>query len=71
MGYDEISKKSTNKYRSKFDMIQIRTEQGKRDKIAEHAKSHGESLNAFINRAIDTQMKLDNEEIVVDKTENE
>lgn len=61
MGYDEISKKSTNKYRAKFDMIQIRTEQGKRDKIAEHAKSRGESLNAFINRAIDTQMKLDNE----------
>lgn len=61
MTYNQGSKEATNKYRSKYDMIQIRVEQGERDKIAEHAKSFGESVNAFVNRAIKETMNRDNE----------
>ncbi len=59
MAYNEVSKKATNKYRSKFDIVQVRLEQGERDKIAKHAKKRGESMNAFINRAIKETLKRD------------
>ena len=60
MTYNEVGKTATNKYRSKFDMIQIRVEQGEREKILEHAKKQEESMNAFINRAIKETMDRDN-----------
>ena len=59
MTYNEIGKAATNKYRSKFDLIQIRVLQGERAKIAEHAAEHGESINGFINRAIRETMERD------------
>ena len=52
MAYNEVSKKATNTYRSKFDIIQIRVPQGSREQISKHASSCGESINSFINRAI-------------------
>lgn len=48
----KFQKKATNTYRSKFDIIQIRVPQGSREQISKHASSCGESINAFINRAI-------------------
>ena len=60
MSYDEVSKRVTNKYRKKYDLIQIRTSLGERDKIAEHAAIRRESINAFINRAIKETMDRDN-----------
>ena len=68
MAYDEVSKRATDKYRKKYDLIQIRTPLGERDKIAEHAASRGESINAFINRAIKETMDRDN---TVDINNNE
>lgn len=68
MAYDEVSKRATNKYRKKNDLIQIRTPLGERDKIAEHAANRGESMNAFINRAIKETMDRDN---TVDINNNE
>lgn len=62
MAYNEVSKAATNKYRSKFSMIQIRVLQEKRDRIAEHAANQGESMTAFINRAIDETMDRDTAE---------
>ena len=59
MAYNEISKKATNKYRSKFDIVQDRVEKGERDRIAKHAEKRGESMNAFINRAIKETLKRD------------
>lgn len=61
MGYGESRKTATNNYRAKYDMIQVRVEQGERSKIIDHAKKQGESMNAFINRAIKETMKRDNE----------
>lgn len=61
MAYNVVGKAATNKYRARFDMIQIRVEQGERDKIYKHARNQGESMNAFINRAIKTVMEQDND----------
>ena len=62
MAYNEVSKAATNKYRAKFSMIQIRVQQKERDRIAEHAASRGESMNAFIKRAVRETMERDNAE---------
>ena len=59
MAYSDIGRVATNKYRSKFDVVQIRVPKGDRDKIAKHAEKRGESMNAFINRAIKETMKRD------------
>nr|DAU92988.1 MAG TPA: Alginate and motility regulator [Bacteriophage sp.] len=56
--YTEAQKAASLKYlKEKTDDIRIRTPKGKKDKIAAYAKEHGESLNAFINRAIDEAME--------------
>ena len=62
MAYNEVSKAATNKYRAKFSMIQIRVQQEERDRIAEHAASRGESMTAFIKRAVRETMERDNTE---------
>lgn len=59
MTYNEIGKAATNKYRSKFDLIQIRVPLGERKIIAEHAADRGESINTFVNRAIQETMERD------------
>lgn len=59
MTYNNAAKIATNKYRAKFDIIQIRVKQGQRDVISMHAKNNGESMNAFINRAIEETMERD------------
>ncbi len=56
-----VSKKqqaSVNKYvRENYDRILITTRRGKKDQIKAHAESQGESVNGFINRAIDEAME--------------
>ena len=59
MAYDDIGRGATNKYRSKFDLFQIRVPLGQRAQIAAHAALNGESINAFINRAIQETMARD------------
>ena len=59
MAYDERSKKSIDAYRSKFVFIQIRVSQDTRERIRKHADNNGESVNAFINRAIDETIQND------------
>ena len=57
----EQSKKAIQKYLSKMDEIRIRMpkESGLKDAIQQHAESKGESVNAFILRAIEETMKRD------------
>lgn len=62
MTYSEAGKTATNKYRAKFDIIQIRVRQGERNIIAEHAAARGESINTFINRAISETIARDTAE---------
>lgn len=55
----ENQKKSQREYMSRQDLFQIRMVKGKKELIEAHAKRHGESVNAFINRAIDETMERD------------
>jgi predicted HicB family RNase H-like nuclease len=56
-----VSKKqqaSVNKYvRENYDRILLTTPKGRKDQIKAHAEAHGESVNAFINRAIDEALQ--------------
>lgn len=58
-----VSKKqqaSVHKYvREHYDRISVTVPQGKKDSIRDHAAAQGESINGFINRAIDEQMERD------------
>ncbi len=60
-----VSKKqqaSVNKYvRENYDRINVTLLKGKKDIVRAHAEAHGESLNGFINRAIDETMERDHE----------
>ncbi len=56
------SYESIKRYQDKvYDKILIRTSKGKKDAIQAHADAQGESVNGFINRAIDETMTRDTE----------
>lgn len=46
-----------DRYNAKvYDEIKVRVSKGKKDAIQAHAAAQGESVNSFINRAIDQTM---------------
>ena len=54
--------RAKNKYNAKaYDRIALQVKKGRKDIVKTHAESQGESLNGFINRAIDETMQRDNE----------
>lgn len=54
----KAQQRAVNKYmKENYDEIKVRTEKGKKAKIKAHAESRGESVNSFINRAIDETME--------------
>ena len=59
-GFTEAQARAHKKYIAQFVETKVRMSPEHRDKIKAHAEQRGESLNAFINRAIETQMELDN-----------
>ena len=60
MPVSKSQQKAVNKYvREKYDRINITMQKGKKDIIQAHAEAHGESVNGFINRAIDHEMERD------------
>ena len=62
MAVSKAQQKATNKYiAGNYDRINLTLPKGKKDEIKAHAESKGESVNAFINRAIDGQMERDND----------
>ena len=59
----EAQKKAVAKYNAaNYDRVELRVEKGKKDEIKAFAESRGESLNGFINRAIDETMQRDEKE---------
>ena len=44
-----------------YDRIELKVPKGRKAELQEHAKTHGESLNGFVNRAIDVVVDMDNE----------
>ena len=56
----KAQQRAVNKYmKENYDEIKVRTEKGKKGRIKAHAESQGESVNAFINRAIDETIERD------------
>ena len=54
--------RAKNKYNAKaYDRIALQVKKGRRAVLKAHAEARGESLNGFVNRAIDETMKRDNE----------
>ena len=63
----EAQKKAVAKYNTaNYTQIAFRVFKGEKDSIVAHAAGRGESLNAFINRAIFEQMKRDQEQAGTD-----
>ena len=53
----------SNEYNAKaYDRLAVQVKKGRREETRSHAQARGESLNGFINRAIDETMKRDTEE---------
>ncbi len=53
--------RAQNKYISKaYDRINLVLPKGRKDVIKQYAETNGESVNSFINRAIDETMSRDN-----------
>lgn len=49
-----------DRYNAKaYDEMKVRVAKGNKELIQGHAEAHGESLNAFINRAITETMERD------------
>lgn len=61
--YTQAQAEAIKRYREKNNYIEIRcrVSEQRRDKIKAHAESIDGSLNKFINRAIDEQIKRDKE----------
>ena len=62
MPASKAQQKAVSKYmKENYDVYQIRMPKGKKDLIKAHAEAQGESINGFINRAIDNQIERDKE----------
>lgn len=60
MAVSKAQQKAVSKYvKEKYDRIEIKAPKGKKAAIQAHAEAHGESVNGFINRAIDQTMSRD------------
>lgn len=60
MPVSKAQQKAVNKYMAaNYDRINLTVPKGKKDTIQAHAESQGESVNGFINRAIDNQISQD------------
>ena len=60
MPASKAQQKAVNKYMAaNYDRVNLTMPKGRKDIIQAHAAAQGESVNAFINRAIDSQMARD------------
>ena len=56
----KAQQKAVNKYmKSNYDRVNLGMPKGKKDIIQAHAAQQGESVNPYINRAIDEAMQRD------------
>ena len=52
-------KKAQQKYMEKFAVARVRMNKDRYELVQAHAEAQGESVNGFINRAIDNQISQD------------
>ena len=59
----KASTRAKNKYNAEnYDNLRIVVPKGKKEKIKAYAESKGESINGFVNRAIDEAMENEGED---------
>ncbi len=62
MSLSDARKRANAKYNAKaYDRIEVKVTKGTKGIIQSHAEAKNESLNGFINRAIDETIKRDKE----------
>ena len=62
MAVSKAQQASVHKYvKNNYDRLDVTIPKGKKDIIKAHAVEQGESLNGFVNRAIDEAIANDNE----------
>lgn len=62
MAISDARRRANDKYNAKsYDEMKVRVYKGQKAEIQAHAESKGESLNGFVNRAIDETMERDKE----------
>ncbi len=62
MPVSKAQQRAVHKYvKENYDRLDISMPKGKKSVIKAHAEAQGESVNAFINRAVDEQMERDKE----------
>ena len=60
MPASKAQQKAVSKYmKENYDVYQIRMPKGKKDSIKAHVEARGQSVNSFINEAIDEKMERD------------
>ena len=61
MTVPKANQRAVNKYvKNNYDRINVTLPKGMRDQLKAHAEKQNESVNGFINRAIKTQLNIDN-----------
>lgn len=57
----EAQRRAVAKYNAaNYDRVELRLEKGQKESVKAHAEAQGESLNGFINRAINETIERDN-----------
>lgn len=66
------SYESIKRYEDKaYDKVLVRFPKGKKDIIKAHAEAHSESVNGFINRAIDEAIERDESALAASEGQGE
>jgi predicted HicB family RNase H-like nuclease len=61
MAVSKAQQRAVSKYmKENYDEIKVRIAKGEKEVIKTHAEAHNESVNAFINRAIQETIERDN-----------
>ena len=64
MPASKAQQKATNKYIAKaYDRVNLTLPKGRKAELQAHAEQRGESLNGFISRAIDEQVRRDSQQV--------
>lgn len=60
MAVSKAQQKAVAKYmKNNYDELKVRVPKGRKDIIKAHAEKNGESVNGFVNRAINETMQRD------------
>ena len=64
MGLSDARRRANKKWneenmKTRYDSLRIFVRKGRRDELKDHAADRGESLNGFVNRAINETLERD------------